>query len=103
MRVEWTKAADRQRDQVAEYIRDEFGAKRRKQFIQEVRQMTQILKRAPGIGKIDPLFANHAATYRSVIINGLNKMVYRVDNDIIYIVAFWDTRMEPEEQAAKVK
>ena len=103
MRVEWTKAADRQRDQVAEYIRDEFGAKRRKQFIQEVRQMTQKLKRAPGIGKIDPLFANHAATYRSVIINGLNKMVYRVDNDIIYIVASWDTRMEPEEQAAKVK
>ena len=50
-----------------------------------------------------PLFASHAATYRSIIINGLNKMVYRVDDDVIYIVAFWDTRMEPEEQAARVK
>ena len=50
-----------------------------------------------------PLFASHAATYRSIIINGLNKMVYRVDDDVIYIVAFWDTRMEPEVQAARVK
>lgn len=97
MRVEWTKDADRQRDQVAEYIRDEFGARRRSQFIKEVRQMTQKLKRSPGIGQIDPLFASHAATYRSVIVN------YRVDDDVIYIVAFWDTRMEPEEQAARVK
>lgn len=103
MRVEWTKNADRQRDQIAEYIRDEFGARRRKQFIMEVRQMTQKLKRSPNIGQIDPLFTHHTATFRSVIINGLNKMVYRIDGNVIYIVAFWDTRMEPEGQAAKVK
>ena len=60
--------------------------------------MTQKLKRSPGIGQIDPLFASHAATYRSVIVNGLNKMVYRIDGDVIYIAAFWDTRMEPNEQ-----
>ena len=40
-------------------------------------------------------------TYRSVIINGLNKMVYRIDGDIIYIVDFWDTRREPVGQAAQ--
>jgi hypothetical protein len=34
---------------------------------------------------------------------GLNKMVYRVDGDIIYIVAFWDTRKEPKEQANQIK
>jgi hypothetical protein len=30
-------------------------------------------------------------------------MVYYIEDDIIHIAAFWDTRMEPEEQAAKVK
>lgn len=30
-------------------------------------------------------------------------MVYRIAGNVIYIVAFWDTRMQPEEQAAKVK
>ena len=37
------------------------------------------------------------------IINGLSKLVYRIDDDVIHIVAFWDTRMEPEHQAAQVK
>lgn len=35
--------------------------------------------------------------------NGLNKLVYRIDDDTIRVVAFWDTRMEPEEQAARVE
>ena len=60
--------------------------------------MTQKLKRSPNIGQIDPLFANQSATFRSTIINGLNKIVYRIHGDVIYIVAFWDTRMEPNEQ-----
>ena len=50
MRVIWQSNADRQRDQIAEYIRQEFGA-----------------------------------------------------DETIHIVAFWDTRMEPEEQAASVR
>ena len=102
-RVIWQSNADRQRNLVAEYIRGEFGPKRRRQFLQEVRQMTHQLKRSPYIGQIDPLFEDRAQTYRSVVVNGLNKMVYRIDDDTIHIVAFWDTRMEPEEQAAKVK
>ena len=40
--------------------------------------------------------------YRSVIINGLNKLVYRIDGDTIYIVGFWDTRMDDKEQALHV-
>ena len=65
--------------------------------------MTQKLKRSPCIGQIDPLFEDRSVTYRSVIINGLNKLVYRVNDETIRIVAFWDTRMEPEEQAASVR
>ncbi|MBO7545742.1 MAG: type II toxin-antitoxin system RelE/ParE family toxin [Paludibacteraceae bacterium] len=103
MRVIWQSNADRQRDQIAEYIRQEFGARRRRQFLKEVRQMTQKLKRSPCIGQIDPLFEDRSVTYRSVIINGLNKLVYRVNDETIHIVAFWDTRMEPEEQAASVR
>jgi len=103
MKVIWQSNALRQRTSIAYYIRQEFGAKRKKQFLQEVRQMTQKLKRSPGIGQIDSLFADRPQTYRSVIINGLNKLVYRIDDDTIHIVAFWDTRMDDEEQALNVK
>ena len=103
MRVVWDPEAMKARTLVANYIRREFGAKRKIRFLQEVRQMTQQLKRSPGIGQIDPLFSDRAKTYRSVIINGLNKMVYFVSDDILYIAAFWDTRRNDEDQAASVK
>ena len=99
MKVKWTERARKQRDEVADYIRRLFGAKRKYLFKQEIRATTDLLKHSPGIGQIDPLFSDRARTYRSVIVNGLNKLVYFIDEDIIHIVAFWDTRMEPEEQA----
>ncbi len=99
MRVVWDPKAKEARTQVANYIRWQFGAKRKIRFLQEVRDMTQLLKRSPGIGQIDPLFTDRARTYRSVIINGLNKLVYFTEGDILYIAGFWDTRMHDEDQA----
>ena len=103
MRVKWSERARRQRDEVANYIRQQFGAKRKYKFKQEIRETTDLLKRSPGIGQIDPLFSDRAMTYRSVIINGLNKLVYFVNDDTIYIAGFWDTRMDDEDQATQVK
>jgi len=57
----------------------------------------------PHSGKTDPLFTERTYLYRSVVINGLSKLVYRVDGESIYVVAFWDTRQEPEAQAGKLK
>ncbi len=85
------------------YIRRRFGIERVKQFRQDVDQTVQMIMRYPNIGSIDPLFDDRPKTYRSVIINGLSKMVYSIDGETIYIVAFWDTRREPKKQAEQVK
>ena len=89
--------------QIADYIRETFGYKRKEFFLQEVRQTTKMLRRNPNLGQFDPLFDDCPIGYRSVIINGLSKMVYFIDDDIIYIAAFWDTRREPQSQAKHVK
>ena len=103
MRVIWDPKARKERNQVADYIQRTFGVKRRTRFIKEVRQMTQMLRNHPNLGSIDPLYADRSVAYRSVIINGLSKMVYRIEDDIIYIAAFWDCRREPKEQAEETK
>ena len=103
MKVIWHPRAEMAKLQVADYIREQFGFKRKKTFMKEVRQVAQKLRQSPYIGQIDPLFKGRAKTYRSVIVNGLNKMVYYIEDDTVHIVAFWDTRMEPEEQAVRVK
>ena len=103
MRAKWSDHALAQRKQVADYIRDYFGAKYKTRFLQEVRRITRMLKQNPDIGSIDPLFRDRPIAYRSVIINGLSKMVYYVKDDTIRIAAFWDTRQEPTAQATQIK
>ena len=103
MKVSWQTPAKVGRRKVSAYIRKEFGTKRAKKFKQEVDDTVNMLMRAPNIGQIDPLFEERPQAYRSVIINGLNKLVYRVEDDIIYIVGFWDTRMDDEDQVSQVK
>ena len=103
MKAIWDSEARKAQRQVAAYIRKEFGVKRAKKFLQEVDNTINQLMCSPSIGQIDPLFSDRARTYRSVIINGLNKLVYFVEDDTIYIAAFWDTRVNDEEQAAKVE
>lgn len=103
MNVKWTERAHDKKTEIAAYIRRQFGAKRKVRFLQEVRETTKMLRNTPNIGQIDPLYADRAHTYRSIVINGLNKMVYRIDGDIIYIVDFWDTRREPVRQASQTE
>ena len=96
MKIIWqTQAADSYR-QVAHYISARFGRKARREFMQRVKDAERLIKRNPNIFPIDPLYADSPVPYRSIVINGLNKLVYRVDDDVIHIVDFWDTRREPK-------
>ena len=105
MKVEWTDYAKGQKQQIANYIRKRFGVRHVADFNQDVRQSVQMIIRHPSIGVLDPNFPDCPKAYRSIVINGLSKMVYRVDDekDVIYIVAFWDTRKEPQNQVDQVK
>jgi plasmid stabilization system protein ParE len=103
MKTQWDPKAKAALRQVARYINMRFGRKARQDFMQKVKDKETQLKRSPGIGLIDPLFEDRPQAYRSVIINGLNKLVYRVEGDTIHIVGFWDTRMDDEDQASQVK
>ena len=68
MRVEWTKEANRQKEQVAEYVREQFGYKRKRKFVQDVDKAARMLKRSPNIGQIDPLFElQHSCSFLHLI------------------------------------
>lgn len=103
MKTIWHSEAKAGRRQVATYIYKWFGIKRLKRFRHEVDDVVKMILRHPNIGPIDPLYADRPDTYRSIIINGLSKLVYRVDDDTIHIVGFWDTRQEPTSQAAQTE
>ena len=103
MKIIWQTNAKASFQQIARYIKRYFGIKAKRNFAEEVLLQSNLLLQFPNMGKIDPLFDDRTDTYRSIIINGLSKLVYRINGDVINVVAFWDCRCEPVAQAKKVK
>ena len=98
-----TNLAKEQIRQIAKYIRKEFGKDRRDEFMKEVRQTRRLIEGSPNIGPVEPLLADREVMYRSYVMNRLDKIIYRIDGDIIYIVAFWDVRRAPGTLVSEVK
>ena len=103
MKVIWLPQAKKQLRQTAQYIRQEFGARYRDDFMDEVHHASTLIGQNAHLGKAEPLLANYPVLYRSLVVNRLNKIVYFTNNDHIEVVAFWDVRREPKKLAEQVK
>jgi len=60
------------------------------------------LKDFPWLGVVDPLLNENAEVYRSLIVRRHYKVVYKIDDKFIYIIAIWDCRQNPKMLMAKV-
>jgi len=103
MTVRWSPGAKTALDEATSFIEREFGVKARTRFKLEVRRINNLLKTNPNIGQIEPLLADRLTTYHSIVVNRLNKMVYRIMEDHIEIADFWDVRREPKSLANQIK
>ena len=88
---------------MGKYVLRDFGERIYQEFMDEVEQTVLALADMHTMGKLDPLFVHRKRAYRSFIIRRLNKIVYFVENDTLYIAAFWDIRREPKKQAKQTK
>lgn len=103
MKVMMTDFARQQVRKTARYINRKFGKTSKDNFLLKVKQTKLFLETNPCLGPIEPLMADRATAYRSVVVSDLNKMVYRVLDNYIEIVDFWDTCREPKKQAEQTK
>ena len=103
MRIIWTDSAQQSQDAAADYIFDEFGAMPLHDFYNNLDEIENNLIAFPEMGKVEPLLQDRSKLYRSIVASKYNKIIYFVDEDIIYIVDFWDTRREPKAQASRLK
>ena len=99
MRVVWYPEAAKRLHQVVSYIQTEYGSKNCTKFLKEAYRTERLLARNPYLGPVEPFLADAPVPYRSIVVNRLNKIVYWINEDVIEIVDFWDTRREPNQQA----
>lgn len=102
MKVRWNKQSKEQLRETAHYIRQAFGQKAKDEFMQEVRHTNALLADNPHLGPTEALLADLPIHYRSIVVRSLNKIVYRIVDKRIEVVAFWDCRREPTAQARQV-
>lgn len=103
MKVIWMEQAEEALNRTVKYICDQFGARASERLLKETYNTGCLLEDNPYLGSIEPLMAHRKITYRSIVVNRLNKIVYRIMEDRIEIADFWDTRREPQNQADKTK
>ena len=103
MKVSISVFALQQIHETASYIQREFGKQYRVNFMQKVREVKRLLVTNPYLGPVEPLLADRTIPYRSIVVARHNKMVYRIADDRIEIVDFWDVRREPNTLAGRVK
>ena len=89
MRVRWNDESKKRLRLTAKYIRKVFGEKAKGQN--------------PNMGPLEEYLSDLPSHYRSIVVRHHNKIVYRVVDDHIEVVAFWDTRREPKKQAEQMK
>ena len=102
MRVIWHPDAQNRLRQAVVYVQTEYGRKSSAKFIKEVYRSERLIAKFPYLGPAEPFLADAPVLYRSIVVNHLNKIVYWINNDVIEIVDFWDTRREPKKQAEQV-
>ena len=51
----------------------------------------------PEMAAVEPILADYVHIYRSLIVRKLFKVVYRIDNETIFIVAVFDCRQDPQK------
>ena len=102
MRVEIHRKAAKMLQSITDYYAKVGGMSSVDNLLNIIRQKSDWLTRYPTAGTIEPLLVNHKHSYRFVILNRNIKMIYYVEDDIVFIAAFWDMRMHPDKLKRKI-
>ena len=95
MRLIWSDDAIESVDKTADYIETNFGTARCLKFYEEVQAKADSLVLHEKLGRPDPDLKGGKYEYRSVTINKLSKLIYRIDGENIRILYLWNTRRNP--------
>ena len=99
--VEWQSKALVQLEDIEDYIafRSEIAARR---VVIKILKATAKLQSNPYIGQVEQFLEGRQFEYRYWVV-GNNKLIYRIENKIVYIIAVFDIRRNPVKMGHDVK
>lgn len=92
MQVFVTPRAERNFDSIVDYIHDKWGEATAKQFVKKTDEIFKLLKNFPSIGQIEN------GDIRGMQLSPQTRILYRVRDEKIIILAFFDVRQDPKKK-----
>ena len=92
MQVFVTPRAERNFDSIVDYINDKWGEATARQFVQKADKIFKLLKNYPSIGRIEK------GDIRGLLLSPQTKILYRIREEKIIILAFFDLRQDPNKK-----
>ena len=80
-----------------------FGEKAVIRFVDEVQRTNERLSVFPRLGKIEPALRGLKREYRSLVVHKNYKVIYYIDDDMVFIASFWSTRCNPNSLLSGIK
>ena len=92
MQVYITPRAERNFDSIVDYIKQKWGEKTAREFIQKVDEIFILLKNFPLMGQVE----NN--DIRGFQLSRQTRIVYRIRDNKIIILSFFDVRQDPKKK-----
>lgn len=89
MQVYVTPRAERNFDSILDYLNEKWGEKTAKEFILKVDEIFKLLKNYPQMGQVEK------NDIRGFQLSRQTRILYRVRNNKIVILSFFDVRQDP--------
>ena len=92
MTLVWTKRVQRNFDDIASYLRSEWGERVEVEFIREARHTVALIQRFPHAGQV--LEGSHGIRGLSIVRQV--RLYYRIKGEVIIVLTLFDTRQDPK-------
>jgi plasmid stabilization system protein ParE len=92
--IVWSKRADKKFEKIIDYLNENFGEIVTRSFIRKIYDFLDILSEFPELGSIE----NRKKEIRGfTIVKNIN-IFYRIENETIYLLDFFDNRQNPKKK-----
>ncbi len=92
MQVFVTPRAEKNFDLIVDYIRQKWGEKTAKEFIQKIDEIFKLLRDYPSMGQVE----NN--DIRGFQLTRQTRILYRIRDNRIVILSFFDVRQDPKKK-----
>ncbi len=93
-KIVWTKRANNKFDKIIEYLEREWGPNVTKNFVAKTYDIIELISDQSDLGTLE----NSEKKIRGFLLTKHNRLFYRVTNEEIILLNFFDTRSDPKRK-----